>query len=102
MKKMVFLSKYIEQLKNWTNGVTVFVIASLGSLGSVGTGSCVSGSCGAGCGFKCIAVSVIVFVFACLKCKKKQKPVCKSVKPGCTCPLPPEILQNRNPEEDVH
>ncbi len=71
MKEIINLSRHIEQIKNWTNGIIVFGIASLGSLGSIGTNSCLSGSCGSGCGFKCIALSVLAFVLACLKCKKK-------------------------------
>ncbi len=73
MKRIVNLGSHIERLKSWTNGVVVFAIASLGSLGSAGTSSCLSGSCGAGCGFKCIAFSALALVLACLKCKKKKK-----------------------------
>ncbi len=79
MKRVVNSGSHIERLKSWTNGVVVFAIATLGSLGSIGTSSCLNGSCGSGCGFKCIAFSTLAVVLACLKCKKKkrQQPVYK-------------------------
>jgi hypothetical protein len=73
MKLIGHGKKQLGKIKNWTNGAVVLGIASLGSLGSVGTNSCIGGNCGSACGFKCIVFSTLAFFFACLKCRKRKK-----------------------------